>query len=524
MRISVVFSGLAVMAVCSTSTLAATWQPVAEANGERVAIDKGGILRTAKGKTTAWTRLELGRELSEKGIRYTAVQTMNRYDCAARNFSTVRRVYLLADKVVREELIDQPKEMLVRPGSVDEVLLIEACKPRTVGEAHKIAEAAAQAAAEPIEAKPMHADMRSAAKAEPATTMPVADAGQPEVKAEAEAKSKPRPRFIELPKIDKSKVEDPYAGMTPEQKAAAEQAEKASARPAGKDTAKAPESATPKPAEKAAAKVAEPAKGTVADRRELERQYATSGPRARRTRTAPRQPTEPAAPVYANLDWSYEGAGGPANWAKLRPDYAICAGGRHQSPIDIRDGIRVDLEPIKFDYALSRFRVIDTGHTIQVAVGAGSTIAVGGHTYQLLRLEFHRPAEEHVTGRGYDMDVQFIHQDEAGNTAVVVVLLEAGGTENAQIQMLWNNLPLEINRDVTPIVPIDLKALLPENRAYYTYIGSLTTPPCTEEVLWMVLKQPMPISVDQLAIFSHLYKNNARPLQPSNGRLIKENR
>lgn len=523
MQTSVVLSALAMAAIASTQALAADWQPVATAGSERVEIDKSGILRTAKGKTSAWTRLELGREVTENGIRYSAVQTMNHYDCAARTFSTVRRVYLLAGKVVREESIARPKDLSIGAGSVDEQLLTEACKPRTVGEAHKIAEAAAKAVAAMNETK--SPELRGKANTEPAKTMPVADAGQPEVKVEAPAVAKPakRPRFFGLPPIDKSKVEDPYAGMTPEEKAAAIAAERAATKPAEKEAAKPVEKPAAKVPETPAAKAPEQPAATEAQRREIERQYATSGPR-RKTRPARKEPAAVAAPVYANIEWGYEGAGGPANWGKLRPDYAICASGRHQSPIDIRDGIRVDLEPIKFDYKLSKFRIVDTGRTIRVAVGEGSTITVTGRTYALQRLEFHRPAEEQVNGRGYDMDVQFIHQDEAGNIAIVVVLLEAGGNENPQIQTFWNNLPLQVNRDVTPTVPVDLKALLPENHAYYTYIGSLTTPPCTEDVHWMVLKQPMPISKDQLGIFSHLYKNNARPLQPSNGRLIKENR
>ena len=147
MRISVVLSTLAVAAIASTQASAADWQPVASAGNERVEIDKSGILRTAQGKTSAWTRLELGREVTEDGIRYSAVQTMNHYDCAAKTFSTVRRVYLLGAKVVREESVSRPKEMSISAGSVDERLLTEACKPRTVGEAHKTAEAAAKAVA-----------------------------------------------------------------------------------------------------------------------------------------------------------------------------------------------------------------------------------------------------------------------------------------------------------------------------------------------------------------------------------------
>jgi carbonic anhydrase len=516
MRVSAKFLGLAVAAVFSPATLAANWQPIANANGEQVEIDKGRILRTAEGKTTAWTRLQLGREMTEGGVRYNAVQAMNHYDCAAKRFSTVKRVYMQGDKAVREETIAKPKEISIRTGSVDEMLLTEACKLRTVGEAQKVAEAAAQAAAELKEAKPgvMHADMRTAAETAQTKTIPVADAGKPEVKPDAaaeakaaEAKAAPRPRFIELPQIDKSKVEDPYAGAKPPE---AKPEEKAAAKPAEK------------PPVKAAEKVAAPA--PAVDRHERERQYATSGPR-KATRPARSgvvaEPVEPAMHGYAH--WSYEGEGAPANWAKLRGEYATCGTGRRQSPIDIRDGIRVDLESIAFDYKLSQFRIVDNGHTIEVNVGEGSSISVMGRTYRLQRFSFHRPGEERINGRTFDMGIHFEHQDDEGRKAVIAVLLEKGA-ENPLIQTLWNNLPLEVDQDVAPKVAIDLKALLPDNRAYYTYMGSLTTPPCTEDVLWMVLKQSMPISADQVAIFSRLYRNNARPVQPSNGRLIKESR
>ena len=525
MRISVAFSGLAVLVFTAGVATGATWQPVAEAKGERVEIDKGRILRTAEGKTTAWTRLLLGRELATDGVRYTAVQTMNRYDCAGRTFSTVKRVYMQGDKAVREENVGRPKELSVAAGSIEEKLLVEACKLRTVGEAGKVAEAAAQAAAQLNEGKPgvMHADMRTAGDNAPAKTIPVAEPAKPEAKTDAadakaaEGKPAQRPRLFELPKIDKSQVEDPYAGQKPPEAKPdeAKAPEKAAAKPADKSAEK--------PAEKTAAKTAQPP-APAADRRELERQYATSGPRkARPARSRPAESVAEPPAAFGYAHWSYDGEGAPANWAKLRADYATCGNGRRQSPIDIRDGIRVDLEPIAFDYKLSQFRIVDTGHTIQVNVGEGSTITVMGRTYRLIQFHFHKPAEERVNGRTYDMGIHFVHRDDEGKLAVVSVLLDKGA-ENPLIQTLWNNLPLEVNQDVAPSVAIDLKSLLPENRAYYTYMGSLTTPPCTEDVLWMVLKQPMAISPEQIGIFGRLYKSNARPVQPANGRLIKESR
>lgn len=243
---------------------------------------------------------------------------------------------------------------------------------------------------------------------------------------------------------------------------------------------------------------------------------------------APRVASRPsaghgAASAHADVHWGYEGAGAPENWAQLSPEYALCGSGKRQSPIDIRDGIRVDLEPIQFDYRPAHFRVVDNGHTVQVTLPGGS-ISLLGKSYQLIQFHFHRPSEEVVNGKAYDMVAHLVHRADDGKLAVVAVPLERG-TENPFIQTVWNNLPLEKNMEVAPpSLTLDPSQLLPENRDYYTYMGSLTTPPCTEDVLWLVLKQPRQISPEQLAIFARLYKNNARPVQPGSGRLIKESR
>lgn len=207
----------------------------------------------------------------------------------------------------------------------------------------------------------------------------------------------------------------------------------------------------------------------------------------------------------------------------MRPDYATCASGSRQSPIDIRESIHVDLEPIKFDYKPTMFRIIDNGHTVQVHVGEGSTLGVMGRRFELVQLHFHRPSEERVNGKAYDMVAHLVHKDLDGQLAVLAILLEKG-SEHPLIQTLWNNLPLEVGQDLAPNVPIDLNQLLPEVRAYWTYMGSLTTPPCSEGVLWMVMKQPQQVSPEQIAIFSRLYRHNARPVQPANNRLVKDTR
>ena len=219
--------------------------------------------------------------------------------------------------------------------------------------------------------------------------------------------------------------------------------------------------------------------------------------------------------------WDYEGAGGPESWSKLRPEYNKCATGTRQSPIDIRGGIAVDLEPIRFDYRPSSFSVIDDGHTVRVNVEPGNSITITGRRYELAQFHFHRPSEERINGRQYDMVVHLVHKDVDGRLAVVAVLLDRGSAQ-AIVQSVWNNLPLEKGDEVHAGTRIDLSQLLPEDKRYYTYMGSMTTPPCSEGVLWMVMKQPVPISVEQVSIFSRLYPMNARPIQQADGRLIKE--
>jgi carbonic anhydrase len=228
----------------------------------------------------------------------------------------------------------------------------------------------------------------------------------------------------------------------------------------------------------------------------------------------------PAQPRHSNY-WSYEGETGPANWGKINSEWAKCGTGTRQSPIDLRDGIKVDLEQIQFDYRPSGFNVIDNGHTVQVGVGMGNYITVQNRTYELVQFHFHRPSEERINGRGTEMVVHLVHKDAEGRVAVVAVLLERGAA-NPMIQTVWNNLPLEKNDTFTPAVALDVNEILPARREYFTYMGSLSMPPCTEGVLWLVMKTPMPASPAQMALFSRLYPLNARPIQAGGGRMIKE--
>jgi len=256
-----------------------------------------------------------------------------------------------------------------------------------------------------------------------------------------------------------------------------------------------------------------------------EMQLAAPAPAASAVRTAAAKPasTKPVtkSPGHRATHWGYEGEGGPQGWHQLKPEYAKCGSGTRQSPIDIRDGIRVDLDPVQFDYRASAFRVIDNGHTVQVNVAAGNFIEVMGRRFELQQFHFHRPSEERIEGRQFDMVAHLVHKDLEGRLAVVAVLLERGGA-HPLVQAVWNNLPLEKGEELAARAPLDLHQLLPKDPRYFTYMGSLTTPPCSEGVLWMVMQQPVTLSPEQIDVFARLYPMNARPLQQASGRLIKQ--
>ncbi|PHV19022.1 carbonate dehydratase [Janthinobacterium sp. BJB1] len=249
-------------------------------------------------------------------------------------------------------------------------------------------------------------------------------------------------------------------------------------------------------------------------------QAARAAARAKRAAVVKAAPP-PAPPVPRGTHWSYEGESGPANWSKINVDWAKCGNGNRQSPIDIRDGMKVELEQISFDYHPSSFSVVDNGHTVQVGVSGGNYITVQNRMFELQQFHFHRPSEERINGKAFEMVVHLVHRDAEGRLAVLALLLERGAPQ-ATIQTVWNNLPLEKFETMQPTILLDPAEMLPARRDYYTYMGSLTSPPCSEGVLWLVMKQPVQASPAQMALFSRLYPLNARPVQSGNGRIIKE--
>ena len=229
-----------------------------------------------------------------------------------------------------------------------------------------------------------------------------------------------------------------------------------------------------------------------------------------------------AAGPAGEPEWSYSGANGPAKWGKLGKDNVVCGTGSLQSPIDIPDADvrKGDIPPLLFNYKSAPLRIIDNGHTIEVMYPPGSFLTVDGKRYELVQFHFHKPSEEKVSGKGHDMVAHLVHKGDGGKLAVVAVFLDQGN-DNELIKTVWKNLPATKGKEVVvDSAQINALQLLPKNKDYYRYEGSLTTPPCTENVTWLVLKTPTQISGEEIARFGRIYPNNARPVQPRNDRDI----
>lgn len=217
-------------------------------------------------------------------------------------------------------------------------------------------------------------------------------------------------------------------------------------------------------------------------------------------------------------DWTYDGEDGPENWGSLSPEFVQCIDGTAQSPIDISDATELDLVEIAFDYDETPLTVTNNGHAIQVDVAPGSTITYNGIAYDLLQFHFHHPSEHSVDGERADMELHLVHRDQdSGNLAVVGVLLTMGEADNAAYAPIFDNLPAAEGESVDA-GQLEIATMLPESQTYFTYQGSLTTPPCSEIVRWLLLDTPVTLSAEQVAAFADIFEMNARPVQPRGNR------
>lgn len=220
--------------------------------------------------------------------------------------------------------------------------------------------------------------------------------------------------------------------------------------------------------------------------------------------------------------WTYEGKAGPEHWADLSPEFATCHSGKFQSPIDIRMPIDAQLPALKLSFHSAAEKIVNNGHTLQVTVNDEADFPLDGETFALMQYHFHTPSENLINGKSFPLEAHFVHSNEQGELAVVAVMFEVGA-ENSALKPILQALPDEENKTVDVSARYDLKPLFPDNLSYYRFSGSLTTPPCTEGLRWLVLKKPVTLSAEQLAVFQKaLRHSNNRPVQPLHGRMIVE--
>jgi carbonic anhydrase len=219
-------------------------------------------------------------------------------------------------------------------------------------------------------------------------------------------------------------------------------------------------------------------------------------------------------------EWGYEGDINPSAWGKLSRDFATCDLGRAQSPIDITGVETGQPVPIAFNYKSSPLSVVNNGHSIQVNYAPGSSISIDGDEYQLLQFHFHTPSEHKIAGKAAAMEAHFVHRNAAGKLAVVGVMMNEG-KENPIVSKVWQAIPPSGQTKTIDNIAIDAAKLLPTNKSYYSYTGSLTTPPCSEGVNWSILTSPITISSAQIQEFKKYYPIDARPIRSTNARKIE---
>lgn len=230
---------------------------------------------------------------------------------------------------------------------------------------------------------------------------------------------------------------------------------------------------------------------------------------------------KPADAKAHSAHWGYVGDASPEHWAEMSDKFALCGTGKNQSPIDIKSNLDVDLPAIEFDYKGKASKVLNNGHTIQVDIKDGSSIVVDGKTFALKQFHFHTPSENTIDGKSFPLEAHFVHRNAEENSYAVVAVMFDEGDENPILKNIWGKMPTEARTDAALDEGLDYSQLMPEDKDYYRFNGSFTTPPCTEGVRWYVLKKPMTISKAQVDQFFSVMKHaNNRNIQDVGARVI----
>jgi carbonic anhydrase len=218
-------------------------------------------------------------------------------------------------------------------------------------------------------------------------------------------------------------------------------------------------------------------------------------------------------------EWGYSGKIGPSHWGELAPEYAVAKNGKRQSPIDLRNTLKKALPRIDFNYRPSRIHLIYNGHTIQENEDPGGFATAGEKIFELRQFHFHAPSEHTIDGKHFPMEMHLVHKAADGTNGVVAVFITEG-EHNRAFDPVWDYLPDAYRPKQDVDITIDASLLLPQDASYYSYYGSFTTPPCTEQVKWVILTQPVSLSSQQIMRYREVIHDNNRPVQPLHGRQV----
>jgi carbonic anhydrase len=228
-----------------------------------------------------------------------------------------------------------------------------------------------------------------------------------------------------------------------------------------------------------------------------------------------------SASESGEVHWGYKGAGSPEHWGDLKPEFHTCKDGVNQSPIDLKDFVDANLPALTFDYKSASTEILNNGHSVQVNIASGSTVEIDGIKFELKQFHFHTPSENNINGKSFPLEAHFVHASKDGKLAVVALMFEEGD-ENKMLAQLWAKMPQKAG-EKTKLEIADVTTLLPKERDYYRFNGSLTTPPCTEGVRWIVMKKATTLSKAQIEQFAKVMVHpNNRPIQGTNARIIVE--
>jgi len=236
---------------------------------------------------------------------------------------------------------------------------------------------------------------------------------------------------------------------------------------------------------------------------------------------------------HADPHWGYGVDDGPARWSTMSEAWSVCAEGQLQSPIDLGDATLADNPATNMSFPPADLHIVhqehvlealNNGHSIQVNHDGGETLSIGEESYELLQYHFHSPSEHTVRGEHYPMEMHLVHKSDSGKLAGIGVFIEEGEHHDA-FDAVWRNLPLEKGESVrVEGIQVDVDDMLPESRACYRYQGSVTTPPCSEDLPWIVMAEPIQLDSDQINAFREIFTGNNRPPQPLNGRKVLTDR